>query len=64
MNEHIDPAFAPMDEAEKRSYGQNEDGTISYQIVEGDTYIDGQKVSKEPEVVGYVQLDRDAVEAE
>lgn len=64
MNEHIDPAFAPMDEAAKQTSGPQSDGTVTYQIVEGDQYINGQKVSKEPEVVGYVQLDREAVEAD
>lgn len=57
MNEHTDQAFAPMDEAPRPNVGPQADGTVSYQIVEGDTFVDGKLVKKDPEVVGYVQLE-------
>ncbi len=57
MNEHTDPAFAPVDEAPRKDFGPQSDGTVAYQIVEGDTFEDGKLVKKDPEVVGYVQLE-------
>lgn len=57
MNEHQDHAFAPMDEAPRKDVGPQSDGTVSYQIVEGDTFVDGKLVKQEPEVVGYVQIE-------
>jgi hypothetical protein len=58
MNEHTDMAFKPMDEAHKQEgRGPRPDGTVEYQIVEGDTFIDGKLVQKDPEVVGYVQVE-------
>lgn len=51
-----DVAFEPMD-APAIVGGPQSDGTVSYKIVEGDTFIDGVKV--EPKVVGYVQIDEE-----
>lgn len=61
MNEHIDPAFAPVDEIARPKVGHNPDGTVTYEIVEGKEYHNGVEVKKEPlEIVGYVQTeDRD-----
>ncbi len=59
MNEQVtDPAFAPVAEGAP-STGPQPDGTIRYKITEGDTYVDGVKVK--PEVIGYVQLDEEAI---
>jgi hypothetical protein len=54
MNEHIDPAFAPMEKPAVR-VGPQPDGTVTYNVVEGNTYLNDKLV--EPKVVGYVQID-------
>ena len=61
MNERNDPAFEPMDAPV--AVGENSDGTVTYKIVEGDTYLDGEIVrdAKDLKVVGTVQLEADAV---
>jgi len=59
MNEHTDAAFEPMDKTSPVAGQQNADGTVTYKIVEGDTYVDGKLVAKEPEVVGTIQLEAD-----
>ena len=58
MNDKInDVAFEPMDKAGTVASGPNADGTVTYQIVEGDTFVDGKLVAKEPEVVGTIQIE-------
>ena len=59
MNEHNDVAFEPMDKAGAVAGGENPDGTVTYQIVEGDTFVDGKLVAKTPEVVGTIQIEKD-----
>lgn len=54
MNEHIDPAFAPMDKPDA-SVGRHADGSVTYKVVEGNTYLDGKLVK--PEQVGLVAID-------
>lgn len=55
MNEHTDTAFQPMDKV-PANVGLQSDGSVRYQVVEGDTFVDGKLVK--PEVVGYVQIDQ------
>jgi hypothetical protein len=59
MNEHVtDPAFSPVDKiAPVAGRGPRPDGTVEYQITEGDTYLDGKLVPKNPEVIGYIQIE-------
>lgn len=59
MNDTNDSAFEPMDAAP--AVGQKDDGTVTYQIVEGNEYLDG-KLVKEAKVVGHVQIDEAAVD--
>lgn len=54
MNEHVDPAFQPMDKSPEATV-VHPDGTISVPIVEGDTYIDGVRQPKPGEKVVFVQ---------
>ena len=54
MNEHIDSAFQPLDNAPERAV-VHPDGTISVPITEGDTFIDGVRQPKRGEEVIYVQ---------
>jgi hypothetical protein len=49
----MDVAFKPMDEQAEASYVQD-DGTISYKIVEGDTFLNGVRQPKFGDVI-YVQ---------
>lgn len=55
MNEHTDKAFEPMDKADA-VVGRKDDGTVTYQIVEGDTFVNNELV-KQPEVVGTIQIE-------
>lgn len=55
MNERIDSAFEPMDKATSVA-GVQTDGTVTYQIVEGDTFVNNELVKK-PEVVGTIQIE-------
>ena len=59
MNERVtDPAFSPVDQtAPVAGRGPRPDGTIEYEIIEGDTYLDGKLVPKNPEVIGYIQTE-------
>ena len=59
MNEHNDPAFEPMDAPV--AVGEKPDGTVTYQIVEGDTFVDGELV-KSAKVIGEVQIEADKVD--
>lgn len=53
MNEQInDAAFAAMDAT---AGVPQTDGTVTYKIIEGDTFLDGKLVEASPEVIGYVQ---------
>lgn len=53
MNEQTqDAAFAAMDATPAVP---QTDGTVTYKIVEGDTFLDGKLVEAAPEVIGYVQ---------
>lgn len=54
MNEHVDPAFKPMDQSAEKAIVHS-DGTISVPIVEGDTYIDGVRQPKPGEKVVFIQ---------
>lgn len=58
MNDNVDTAFEPMDKP--ASVGEKSDGTVTYQIVEGDTYIDGKRV-EDAKVVGHIQIDEATV---
>lgn len=60
MNEHVDPAFRPMD-GEERKATVHPDGTISVPVVEGDTFIDGVRQPRKGEEVIFVQdIEEDA----
>lgn len=54
MNDNVDKAFEPMDAPV--AVGEKPDGTVTYQIVEGDTFLNGELVGK-PEVVGTIQIE-------
>lgn len=59
MNDTTDKAFEPMDAP--RTVGAQSDGTVTYQIVDGDEYLDGKIVEK-AKVVGHVQIDEPKVD--
>lgn len=60
MNEHVDPAFKPMDQSAEKAIVHS-DGTISVPIVEGDTFIDGVRQPRKGEEVIFVQdIEEDA----
>jgi hypothetical protein len=60
MNDNVDKAFEPMD-APAAVAGPQTDGTVTYQIVEGDTFVDGELV-KSAKVIGEVQIEADKVD--
>lgn len=55
MNDSNDSAFEPMDQAASVA-GRKDDGTVTYQIVEGDTFVNNE-LQKRPEVVGTIQIE-------
>lgn len=60
MNEQTnDVAFEPVDAAPAVG-GVRPDGTVEYQIVEGNEYLN-DKLVKKAEVVGYAQTAEDTV---
>ena len=54
MNDSVDKAFEPMDAP--AAVGEIDGNTVSYKIVEGNTYLDG-KLVKGTEKVGVAQTE-------
>jgi hypothetical protein len=54
MNDTNDTAFEPMDKP--AAVGEKSDGTVTYKIVDGNTYLNNELVEG-AKVVGHVQID-------